>query len=56
MKGHVFFGHVWRLKDIFMESVLSFHLYLDSKNWTEVASLAQQMPLLIELSCLQEPF
>lgn len=56
MEGHVFCGHVWRLEDIFMESVLSFHLYLNSKNWTEVASLAQQVPLLIELSCLQEPF
>lgn len=34
---------VWRLDGYFLESVLSFHLYVHSRDWTQVARLAQQV-------------
>lgn len=34
-------GTVWRSDDAFMESVLSFHLYVGSRNQTQVARLGK---------------
>lgn len=36
---------MWNSEDNFVALVLSFHFYMAFRNWTEVSSLAQQMPL-----------
>lgn len=44
---------VWRSEDSFVESVLSFHIYVGSKDWTQIPKLVQQA--LYMLSPLGSP-
>lgn len=40
--------NIWRSQDNFVESIL-FHIYMDSKDWTQVAKLIQQAHYMLSL-------
>lgn len=52
--GVHFMAFVWRSGDNYVKHVLSFHLYMGSRNQTQVTRLVQQVPLPAKPSCQLE--
>lgn len=44
--------HTWRSEDNSVDSVLSFHFYMDSGDWTQITRLTWQVPLFTHWAIL----
>lgn len=46
-------AHMWRSQDNFVESILTFYIFVGSETWTQVVKLSllrQEVPLATDLS------